>query len=316
MPLPARLARRTRPPLLSACLAFALMAQAHAAPDDAAMDAVGVVADDGSMTTYSDPFCAGYAETFKKQGGDKALVPECPEEPVEPLSDSGITKGERAGAASAKAYLQFKKQQAAALAQRPGAPVLAGFYDKSRDAWVSNEPGIYPINSFDGGRYATISREDVGMGVIDRNGLIVVPLAYPQIGFEQGETFITVRDKADKVGVFDGQGKTLVPARFANVLILDKNYLIGQNPGKNEVFDNTGQVLFTLDRDVVPAGEGLFWFMQEPQRWGLVDARGRTVVKPEFTYTSSFQKGRVSSQKADGENYTIYVNGKVEKQRR
>ncbi|MFJ1301716.1 WG repeat-containing protein [Pseudomonadota bacterium AL_CKDN230030165-1A_HGKHYDSX7] len=304
-------------PLLAAglglTLSLALSAPAHAQAEDAAMDAVGVTEADGSLTTYSDPFCAGYAVAFAANGGDKALTPECPEEPVEPLSLSGHAKGERAGKASAQAYLQFKKQQDALRQKRPDQVFLPGFYDKSRDIWSSSEPGMYRATSFDGGRYAVVNKEDVGLGVVDKTGALIVPVEYPQIGFEQGETFITVQ-KDGKAGVFDGRGKMLVPARYERVLILDKNYLIALNNGRNEVYDPQGNVLFTLDKDVIPAGEGLFWFMQEPQRWGLVDSSGKPVVKPEFTYTSSFQKGKLTSQKSDGENYTIFANGKVVKQ--
>ncbi|OZI38858.1 hypothetical protein CEK29_20380 [Bordetella genomosp. 5] len=286
---------------------------AHAQTDDGAMDAVGVTEADGSLTTYSDPFCAGYAVAFAANGGDKTLTPECPEEPVEPLSLSGHAKGERAGKASAQAFQQFMKQQAAVRQKRPEQIFLPGFYDKSRDIWATSEPGMYRVTSFDGGRFAVVNREDVGLGVVDKTGALIVPIEYPQIGFEQGETFITAQ-KDGKTVVFDGQGKVIVPARYERVLILDKNYLIAQNDGRNEVYDPQGKLLFALDKDVIPAGEGLFWFMQEPQRWGLVDGAGKPVVKPEFTYTSSFQKGKLTSQKSDGENYTIFANGKVVKQ--
>lgn len=302
--------------LISASLgaAFTTMTSLAAAQpaEDGIQDAVGVVEEDGSITAYSDPFCAGFAESFKKNGGDKSLIPECPEEPVEPMSMSPHDKGERAGLASAMAYVDFRKHQ---KANGKDLPVLPGFYDKSQDAWIMREDGYYPFTSFDGDPYAVISKEDVGMGVIDRLGHILVPIEYGQIGFESTRQVISVRDrKSEKAGLYSIQGEQLVKPRYDAAELIDGKHLLTLRDGKYEVLDLKGKVLFSTRKPISPAGEDRFWFMEAPQRHGIMDAKGKVIVQPEFTYTSGFQDGKLVSQKEGGENYVIYRDGKVVKQ--
>src|SRR5690606_3391246 len=142
----------------------------------------GIQQEDGTTAIYTDTFCAIYETEFLAQGGDKTLMPECPEEPVEPLSESASTKGKRAGAAAAQAYLQFRKKQAAL--KLPEQALLPGFYDSGEDRWVSREPGVDVSRSFNGKAFAVLSKDE-GLVVIDRNGRIVVPFLYRSINTGQ-----------------------------------------------------------------------------------------------------------------------------------
>ncbi|VFR79617.1 hypothetical protein RAN3_2205 [plant metagenome] len=298
--------------MLGAALATSASAAFAQSAEDGLQDAVGVVEEDGSVTAYSDPFCAGFAESFKKNGGDRSLMPECPEEPVEPMSMSPHAKGERAGLASALAYVDFRKHQ---KANGKDLPLLPGFYDKSQDAWIMREDGYYPFTSFDGDPYAVISKEDVGMGVIDRLGHILVPIEYGQIGFESTRQVISVRDrKSEKAGLYSIQGEQLVKPRYDAAELIDGKHLLTLRDGVYEVLDLKGKALLSTRKPISPAGEDRFWFMEAPQRHGIMDAKGKVIVQPEFTYTSGFQDGKLVSQKEGGENYVIYRDGKVVKQ--
>lgn len=283
---------------------------------DGLQDAVAVPHDDGTYSTYTDPFCAGYATAFRKHGGDKAMEPACPEEPIEPLALSANKKGERAGKASAQAYVQFQKQQKANKDRAAGKPFLPGFYDKSQDGWIINETGYYRFTSFDGTPYASISKEDGGgMGVIDRNGRILVPLQYGGVGFERTRGVIQVY-AADgrKTGLYDLQGNLLLEPEYDAIDVIDARHLLTRQGERYDVRDRQGKLVFSSDKALVPAGEDRYWYMDRPQRWGILDEAGKPLVQPEFTYTSAFRNGKLTSQKDGGDNYVIHRDGKVVKQ--
>ncbi|MNF09413.1 hypothetical protein D3C80_2100720 [compost metagenome] len=54
--------------------------------------------------------------------------------------------------------------------------------------------------------------------------------------------------------------------------------------------------------------------MIEKQQWGYVNHKNEMIIKPEFTYVDKFENGKVILQKADGENYIVYKDGRVEKE--
>lgn len=282
---------------------------------DGAMDAIGVPDGLGGMITYTDPFCAGFAETFKAQGGDKTLIPPCPEEPVEPLSLSAFEKGEKAGRASAQAYKQFMKQ---AKPAKEGEAYLAGFYDKSQDNWVTNAPNIVASIRFEGDSTATVHNEETHrMGVINKRGQLVVPVEFQGLGMRRKMPQLIFVENEQKKGVYDINGHIVVPVEYDDLDTYDERHLQGRKGKETTVMDQKGKVLLVTERgSILPAGDNLYWFMAEPQRWGLINARGEVVVQPEFTYTASFQKGRLTSQKDGGDNYTIFSTGKVVKQPR
>ncbi|WP_186332126.1 WG repeat-containing protein [Bordetella genomosp. 13] len=284
-------------------------------PADGLQDAVGVPNGDGTYSTYADAFCAGYATAFRKHGGDKAMEPACPEEPIEPLERSASEKGERAGKASAQAYVQFQKQQQANKDRAAGKPFLSGFYDKSQDGWISNEPGYYRYTSFDGAPYASISKEDGGgMGVIDRSGRILVPLQYGGVGFERSRSVILVHSASgNKTGLYDLQGNLLLEPEYDAIDVIDAKRLLTRQGERYDVRDRQGRLIFSSDKPIIPAGEDRYWYMDQPQRWGILDEHGKPLVKPEFTYTSSFKNGKLTSQKDGGENYVVHRDGRVVK---
>lgn len=286
----------------------------HAA--DGLQDAVAVPNDDGSYDTYADPFCAGYATAFRKHGGDKAMTPACPEEPIEPLELSATQKGERAGKASAQAYVQFQKRQKANKDRAAGKPFLPGFYDKSQDGWIMKEAGYHPFHSFDGAPYASLSKEDGGgMGVIDKNGRILVPLQYDGVGFERTRSVILVYAAGGKkTGLYDLQGNLLLEPDYDAIDVIDAKRLLTRQGERYDVRDRRGTLIFSSDKAIVPAGEDRYWYMDRPQRWGILDEAGKPLVKPEFTYTSAFRNGRLTSQKDGGDNYVIHRDGLVVRQ--
>jgi len=282
---------------------------------DGIQDAVGGPNGDGTYTTYTDPFCAGYAVAFVQYGGDKAMAPDCPGEPLEPLSMPAYKKGERAGKASARAFLQFRKEQQATKARTDG-HYLAGFYDKSLDAWIIRQPDYPVFHPFEGQAYATIHKDDDTLGLIDKTGLILIPVEYDAVGVDgKNHLFRAYRHGGNKTGLYDARGNLLLPAEYDDITVVDAAHLLTRQGDRRDLRDRQGKLIFSSDKDLVPAGEDRYWYMEHPQRWGILDEKGQPMVAPEFTYPSSFKNGKLTSQKADGEDYVIYRDGRVVKLR-
>lgn len=292
--------------LLAISCAFGLNSAAFA--EEGIQDAVGVPDANGAMRIYSDPFCAGYAETFKARAGDKALIPECPEEPVEPLSMPPYEKGNRAGEAAAQSFIRFRKQSQ----NRPsGQAFLSGFYDASQDRWVTDAPSIPPSDPFQSRQLAMIIKDDDKMGAIDKTGKIIIPFDYQQVDVDRSDTFMTVHDPAGKVGVYDRHGALIIPVKYDDVQALDSTHFRASSDGIFHVMDLRGNLLFATEKEITSAGEGMFWFMEKPQRFGILNDKGTVIIPAEFIYTSQFRHGRLVSQQADGENYVVYRDGRV-----
>ena len=44
-----------------------------------------------------------------------------------------------------------------------------------------------------------------------------------------------------------------------------------------------------------------------------LNLKNEIVIKPEFTFSATFEDGKVILQKPDGEDYIVYKDGRVEK---
>ena len=75
--------------------------------------------------------------------------------------------------------------------------------------------------------------------------------------------------------------------------------------------DTRGKVLFSSDKEMKPAGEGLFWFMEQPRQYGIMDSKGKIIAPAAFTYTPTFQNGKLNTQKSCGVNYVVYLDGRI-----
>jgi hypothetical protein len=49
------------------------------------------------------------------------------------------------------------------------------------------------------------------------------------------------------------------------------------------------------------------------QEIGYLNLKNEIVIKPEFTFSGTFENGKVILQKPDGEDYIVYKDGRVEK---
>lgn len=197
---------------------------------------------------------------------------------------------------------------------------LKGYLDKTNNTWICENP-IYETESFGDSlnQFASVTKMDanrnsIGLGLINRQGEIMVPPVYDglRVGFTDGVCQV---NKADKLGLVNLEGKEIVAPTYEYI---DEQAVDGLlRVGKDDLYgmiNLKGKVVIPLMyQDLRAAEEGMIAVMIEPQRWGYINQKNEMVVKPEFTYIDRFKNGKVILQKADGEDYIVYKNGKVEK---
>ncbi len=193
---------------------------------------------------------------------------------------------------------------------------ISGHYSKEDDSWISKDP-FYESANFSGSDYASIYRltdneDEPHMGLIDKQGKIVVATKYSglSIGFVNGLCEVSL----EKKGMVNDKGREVLPPVYDWIEHAKDNLLIINRDGKSGFADITGRVLIEPKyKGASYAGDGLFFYMKEPQRWGLRNLKDEIIVNPEFTSTSEFVNGKVILQKDGGEEYTVYSSGTVVK---
>ncbi len=193
---------------------------------------------------------------------------------------------------------------------------VKGHYSKKDDSWISEDP-FYESADFSGSDYASIHRltdneDEPHLGLIDKKGKIVVSTKYSglSIGFVNSLCEVSL----EKKGMVNDKGQEILPPVYDWIQVAKDNLLIINKDGKSGFADTTGKVLVQPKYPGASyAGDGLFFYMKEPQRWGLRNLKDEIIVEPEFTFTSEFVNGKTVLQKDGGDEYIVYSSGKVVK---
>jgi hypothetical protein len=202
---------------------------------------------------------------------------------------------------------------------------LEGYYNQTEDMWENPDPNYDTDIPFEGREYASFSRYDengeyAGMGLIDKKGRVRVPPVYDGlvVGFVNGLCEVT---KGDKRGLVNEQGVEVVAPQYDIIDIehtkdIDNNIVRVINDGKEGFIDKQGKVVVAVKySDLCLVGKNRIMFMKSPQRWGIMDYKGNIICPAQFTHTNYFRNGKTTLQKADGQNYTVYEDGRVEKEK-
>ena len=156
-------------------------------------------------------------------------------------------------------------------------------------------------------------RNPLGMGLINRKGEIVVPIIYDglEVGLEGGYCVVT---RNNKLGMVNAEGKEIVTPQYEYLdAPVEGLFRVGKDE-KYGIINIKGEIVIpVMYAEVTPAKEGMVAFMREPQRWGYLNLKNEIVIQPEFTFSAAFENGKVILQKADGEDYIVYKDGRIEK---
>jgi len=215
---------------------------------------------------------------------------------------------------------EAKKEENKAVQQTR--KTLKGHMDtvEGQAIWISDDP-FYEANAFDDStsEYASVMKMDadrnpLGMGLINRKGEVVVPIIYDglEVGLEGGYCVVT---KNNKLGMVNAEGKEIVTPQYEIISPKPVEGLLRvTKDGKCGVINTKGEIIIpVIYAEAEPAKEGMVAFMNEPQRWGYLNLKNEIIIKPEFTFSAAFENGKVILQKADGEDYIVYKDGRVEK---
>jgi hypothetical protein len=153
--------------------------------------------------------------------------------------------------------------------------------------------GDYTINAEEGlpvseGLMPVIVNEK--MGYADRTGAIVVKAEYDEAyAFLDGAAIVT---KDEKKAFIDKTGKEIlkVPAGIEDVMGFFGDVAIVSKDGKSGLMNKTGKITVEPKFDSIFFDNGVLTAL-EGEKWGIIDATGTFVAKPEFDVIESFASG-------------------------
>ncbi len=201
------------------------------------------------------------------------------------------------------------------------ANAIPGYLDTLQDQWICEDQTLSASAFSDkSAEFASITKLDstgeiIGMGLIDRQGVIRVPVVYDGITVGFTDSVCQVQRK-NLIGLVNWEGKEIVAPQYDmladhatfGLLRAVKNDSVG-------MINLKGEVVIPIQYAQADAvGEGLIAFMHKPQQWGFINLKNEVVIPPQFTFVAPFENGKVVLQKADGENYIVYPDGKIVKQ--
>jgi len=111
------------------------------------------------------------------------------------------------------------------------------------------------------------------------------------------------------------ESKEIVPPQYDFIEPNAVDGLIKVTKGeKSGIINTKGDIVIpVMYASIMCANEGMFAFMNTPQRWGYINLKNEVIIKPEFTYSEVFENGKAILQKPGGEEYIVYKDGRIEK---
>ncbi|MGJ8660900.1 MAG: WG repeat-containing protein [Bacteroidota bacterium] len=200
---------------------------------------------------------------------------------------------------------------------------LKGSFNEEISCWISQDDAYDDASFSRGSEYATISRkglegEDLGMGLINIKGELVIPAKYKsmQVGFNE-HGFCQV-GKDQKYGLYHKSGELILKVEYDMIMANSRDSAV--ELGFIQVVNNNLSGLVNLKGEIViplkyPAlgypSKNLIPYMLKPAEWGYLNFEGEVILKPQFSSTWIIETGEACAQK-DGINYIIREDGTLE----
>lgn len=146
-------------------------------------------------------------------------------------------------------------------------------------------------------------------GLIDKTGRIAVEPTYDAIG-EFYKYGYAVVQKNGNVGIVNDKGQTILPAKYADLQILDSTIfaVVLQNSWK--VIDINQKIILDDHYEKVKIWKKKFISFSRKGKWGLVDLSGKTIIQPIYDDIKSYENDYFL---VENESYKglLEENGKV-----
>ncbi|MCC7303623.1 MAG: WG repeat-containing protein [Bacteroidia bacterium] len=180
-----------------------------------------------------------------------------------------------------------------------------GFVD-SGGVWLI--PPIYDWCEPFSGAVAAVGKDDKA-GFIDKTGRVIFPLVFNEVeSFSNGLAEVTLNGKS---GVVSLTGKQIIPCEYEEIYTEpDAGLICLKKDGKYGYCDLKGSSVadFIFDKTdrfrmgTAPA--------EQNGKWGLIDMKGKWVVRPEYDGISPGSEGRYMKVVKNGRKGVIRYDGK------
>ncbi|MGE8290722.1 MAG: WG repeat-containing protein [Sphingobacterium sp.] len=202
---------------------------------------------------------------------------------------------------------------------------LPGKYNTAEDIWENPDTAYEQFIRFDGESLATFHRTDANgdlgtVGIVDKTGKVIVQPNYFSTTTKPHFVFFEVQDSKQRVGLINEKGVEVVSPQYesifldASLMAIDSTIIKVAKDGKQGFIDHNGAIVVPFKYQVLDgAGKNRIMYMESPQHWGLMDYNSKILTDPVFTFSNIFVDGKMVLQQADGEEYTLYEDGKIVK---
>lgn len=200
---------------------------------------------------------------------------------------------------------------------------LPGKYNTAEDIWENPDTAYEQFIRFDGENLATFHRTDANgnlgtVGIIDKTGKVIVQPNYFSTTTKPHFGFFEVQDSKQRVGLINEKGVEVVSPQYesifldASLMAIDSTIIKVAKDGKQGFIDHNGAIVVPFKYQVLDvAGKNRIMYMESPKHWGLMDYNSKIMTDPVFTFSNIFAGGKMVLQQADGEEYTLYEDGKI-----
>ncbi|EGO65872.1 WG repeat-containing protein [Acetonema longum] len=151
-------------------------------------------------------------------------------------------------------------------------------------------------------------------GYINRQGKFQITPRYEWVYDYEPNGLARVMEKG-KVGVINGKGRYLFEPVYQSVTPFSGGVAVAFDGKIYQVLHESGKVIYRSEDYVGPFSEGLAVIRkitpQKQRLYGYIDARGQTVIEPQFSFASDFRQQRAIVQSVSGQYQIIDREGRV-----
>lgn len=120
--------------------------------------------------------------------------------------------------------------------------------------------------------------------------------------------------KGDKMGIKNGFGMRIIPARYDHIEINSDGLFTVENEGQTAYFDLNGKIVLPFSNEYDSYGnftEGVARVRTKDEKWGFIDKKGVLVIEPSFHFVEEFADGMAVVRNEKELHGAINKNGEL-----